>query len=92
MTFANNVLLPVLVGRAIDVSAPVTMLGAIAGFAVAGVSGSLLAIPVIGAVKAVALSMRGELPERERPEPVPLRERWRRSVLRVRRLVPHRSG
>jgi predicted PurR-regulated permease PerM len=92
MTFANNVLLPVLVGRAVDVSAPVTMLGAIAGFAVAGVSGSLLAIPVIGAVKAVALSLRGELPERERRDSVPLRDRWQRLRLRVRRLLPHRSG
>ena len=36
-TFDNNVLLPVFVGKAIDVSAPVTMLGAIGGFAVAGV-------------------------------------------------------
>jgi len=48
MTFDNNVLLPVFVGKAIDVSAPVTMLGAIGGFAVAGVAGSLLAIPIIG--------------------------------------------
>lgn len=60
MTFDNNVLLPVFVGKAIDVSAPVTMLGAIGGFAVAGVAGSLLAIPIIGAIKAVTLSMRGE--------------------------------
>lgn len=80
MTFSNNVVLPVLVGRAVDVSAPVTMLGAIAGFAVAGVTGSLLAIPVIGAVKAVALSTRGELitePQQE-PDRVRLRDRWRR--------------
>jgi predicted PurR-regulated permease PerM len=75
MTFDNNVLLPIFVGRAIDVSPPVTMLGAIAGFAVAGVSGSLLAIPVIGAVKAVALSVRGELPHTP-AEHVPLRERF----------------
>ena len=76
MTFDNNVLLPVFVGRAIDVSAPITMLGAIGGFAVAGVAGSLLAIPIIGAVKAMTLSLRGELVA---PPPlihIPLRERW----------------
>ena len=76
MTFDNNVLLPVFVGRAIDVSAPVTMLGAIGGFAVAGVAGSLLAIPIIGAVKAVTLSMRGELVAAPPIVHVPLRERW----------------
>jgi predicted PurR-regulated permease PerM len=80
MTFDNNVLLPIFVGKAIDVSAPVTMLGAIAGFAVAGVAGSLLAIPIIGAGKAIALMMRdGDAPP---PPPAPhplrsLRGRWR---------------
>ncbi len=78
MTFDNNVLLPLFVGRAVDVSAPVTMLGAIAGFAVAGVAGSLLAIPVIGAGKAVVTALRGGLaPEAPAPRRhVPLRERW----------------
>jgi len=81
MTFDNNVLLPIFVGKAIDVSAPVTMLGAIAGFAVAGVAGSLLAIPIIGAGKAIALVMRdGEVPPATAaPHPMhSLRERWRR--------------
>jgi predicted PurR-regulated permease PerM len=78
MTFDNNVLLPVFVGRAVDVSAPITMLGAIGGFAVAGVAGSLLAIPIIGAVKAVALSMRGELVTAPAQPELALRERWHR--------------
>jgi predicted PurR-regulated permease PerM len=85
MTFDNNVLLPVFVGRAVDVSAPVTMLGAIGGFAVAGVAGSLLAIPIIGAGKAVAMSLRGELlPSQATPE-LTLRERWQRLRLRLQR-------
>ncbi len=85
MTFDNNVLLPVFVGRAVDVSAPVTMLGAIGGFAVAGVAGSLLAIPIIGAGKAVAMSMRGELlPSQTTPE-LNLRERWQRVRVRFQR-------
>jgi putative heme transporter len=82
MTFDNNVLLPVFVGKAIDVSAPVTMLGAIGGFAVAGVAGSLLAIPIIGAIKAVTLSMRGELVAP--PPPVHHSLRQRRDSLRRR--------
>jgi len=82
MTFSNNVILPVLVGRAVDVSAPVTMLGAIAGFAVAGVPGALLAIPVIGASKAVAQQIRGEFQppgeaRGDRGSPS-LGDRWRR--------------
>lgn len=70
MTFSNNVLEPILVGRAVRVSAPVTMLAAVAGFSVAGVVGSLLAVPTIGAIKAVAsyLRHRGE-PGVERPTP-----------------------
>jgi predicted PurR-regulated permease PerM len=87
MTFDNNVLLPVFVGRAVDVSAPVTMLGAIGGFAVAGVAGSLLAIPIIGAGKAIALSMRGELPPSQTGPELRLRERWQRLRLRL-----HRQG
>jgi predicted PurR-regulated permease PerM len=85
MTFDNNVLLPVFVGRAIDVSAPVTMLGAIGGFAVAGVAGSLLAIPIIGAVKAMAQSMRGDLVAPPPDMGRELRERWERLGARWRR-------
>ncbi len=85
MTFDNNVLLPVFVGRAIDVSAPVTMLGAIGGFAVAGVAGSLLAIPIIGAIKAMTLSMRGELVAAPPLVHIPLRERWDHLRRRLRR-------
>lgn len=87
MTFDNNVLLPIFVGRAVDVSAPVTMLGAIGGFAVAGVAGSLLAIPIIGAIKAIALSMRGELVAPPTGPDLHLRERWERLRRRF-----HREG
>ena len=86
MTFDNNVLLPIFVGKAVDVSAPVTMLGAIGGFAVAGVAGSLLAIPIIGALKAMTLSMRGEMAPAGEPLPeLDLRERWDHLRRRFRR-------
>jgi predicted PurR-regulated permease PerM len=58
MTFSNNVLLPVIVGRAINVSPPTTMLAAIGGFAVAGIVGALFAMPVVGATKAIVLEFR----------------------------------
>ena len=58
MTFDNNVLLPVVVGRAVDVPPAVTMVAAIAGFSVAGVVGSLLAVPTVAAVKGVASFVR----------------------------------
>ena len=88
MTFDNNVLLPVFVGKAIDVSAPVTMLGAIGGYAVAGVAGSLLAIPIIGATKAVAIAMRGEVVAAPTRQHVSLGERWHR----LRRHLPGSHG
>jgi predicted PurR-regulated permease PerM len=73
MTLNNNVLLPLVVGRVVDVSAPITMLAAIGGFSVAGVVGSLLAVPTIGAVKAVTsyVRHRGE-PGYEPPGSTPM--------------------
>jgi len=58
MVFNNNVLLPLVVGRVVDVAPPITMLAAIAGFAVGGVVGSLLAVPSVGVVKAVVTHLR----------------------------------
>jgi predicted PurR-regulated permease PerM len=58
MTFNNNVLTPLVVGHAVRLSPPVTMVAALAGFSVAGVVGSLLAVPTIGAIKAVTEYLR----------------------------------
>jgi putative heme transporter len=58
MTLSNNVLEPLVVGRAVRLSPAVTMVAALAGFSVAGVVGSLLAVPTIGAIKAVATYLR----------------------------------
>ena len=58
MTFNNNVLNPIVVGHAVRLSPPVTMVAALAGFSVAGVVGSLLAVPTIGAIKAVTTYLR----------------------------------
>jgi predicted PurR-regulated permease PerM len=87
MLLTNHVLQPTIVGRAVRLSAPVTMLAAIGGFSVAGIVGALFAVPTIGAIKAVVEHVRGTEP----PEPVEgsgpgplegLRNRW--ASLRVR--------
>ena len=53
MLLTNHVLQPTIVGRAVQLSAPVTMLAAISGFTVGGVVGALFAVPTVGAIKAV---------------------------------------
>ncbi|MFS8586049.1 MAG: AI-2E family transporter, partial [Acidimicrobiia bacterium] len=59
----NNVISPAIVGRAVNLSPPTTMLAALAGAAAAGVPGALVATPLLGAVKAVYLDRRGQLDE-----------------------------
>jgi predicted PurR-regulated permease PerM len=61
----NNVISPAIVGKAVNLSPPTTMLAALVGAAAAGVPGALVATPLLGAVKAIYLDRRGDLPERE---------------------------
>ena len=58
MTFANNVLLPVILGKAVDISPLTTMVATIAGFSIGGIIGAMLAVPLIGAGKAMYLELR----------------------------------
>ena len=58
MLLTNHVLQPTIVGRAVRLSAPVTMLAAIGGFTVAGFVGALFAVPTFGAIKAVVVHVR----------------------------------
>lgn len=64
MNTENHLIQPLLIGNAVKLSPPVTMVAALLGVAVGGVVGALLVIPVIGAVKAVYLELR-------RPPPTP---------------------
>jgi putative heme transporter len=67
----NNVIGPAIVGRAVDLSPPTTMLAALIGGAAAGVPGALAATPLVGASKALFLWLRrGEEPDAD-PLPVP---------------------
>lgn len=61
----NHLIQPAIVGRAVNLSPPATMLAALVGGAAAGVPGALVATPLIGAVKALYLDSRGQMPEPE---------------------------
>lgn len=54
----NNVIQPLLVGRAVQLSPPATMAAALIGVSAGGVVGALLAVPLTGAVKAIYLERR----------------------------------
>ena len=54
----NHVLQPVIIGRAVHLSPPATMVAALVGVSAGGLVGGLFAIPLLGATKAIYLSMR----------------------------------
>jgi predicted PurR-regulated permease PerM len=58
LQFKHNALLPLVVGKAVSLSPPATMIAALVGLSAAGVVGGLLAVPLVGAVKAVYLELR----------------------------------
>lgn len=58
MNTENYIITPAIVGEAVDLSPPVTMLAALIGGAAAGVPGALAATPLCGTVKAVYLQYR----------------------------------
>ena len=63
----NHVLQPVIIGRAVRLTPPATMVAALIGVAAGGVVGGMLAIPMLGAIKAIYLALRS--PELEIPAP-----------------------
>ncbi len=65
----NNVLGPLLVGQAVKLSPLATMTAALVGVSAGGVVGALLAVPVVGAAKAVYLEVRPVSPEDDEPVP-----------------------
>jgi predicted PurR-regulated permease PerM len=85
MLLTNHVLQPTIVGRAVRLSAPVTMLAAIGGFSVAGIVGALFAVPTIGAIKAVVEHVRGTEPPEVDPAAHGLWKWWARVKGRVSR-------
>lgn len=58
MNLENHVISPAIIGPAVDVTPPTTMLAALIGGAAAGVPGALVATPLVGAVKQLYLQVR----------------------------------
>jgi predicted PurR-regulated permease PerM len=81
----NHVISPAIVGRAVNLSPPATMLAVLVGGAAAGVPGALVATPLFAASKAVYLDRRGQMPE---PETRVMRNR----LSGLRRRLPWRRG
>jgi predicted PurR-regulated permease PerM len=79
LNFENHILSPIIVGEAVDLSAPTTMVGAIVGASVAGVPGALVAVPLLGAGKAIYLEATGQSRTKAK--------RSRSVVARLRRLL-----
>jgi predicted PurR-regulated permease PerM len=64
MNFENNVIQPAVIGEAVDLTPPTTMVAALVGGAVGGVPGALVATPIVGASKRLYFEVRrGEVPE-----------------------------
>jgi predicted PurR-regulated permease PerM len=55
----NHVIQPTVVGQAVNLTPPTTMLDALIGGAAAGIPGALVATPLLGAAKALYLERRG---------------------------------
>jgi predicted PurR-regulated permease PerM len=60
MNLENHVIAPAIVGKAVDLTPPTTMVAALVGGAAAGVPGALVATPIVGAVKRLYLDFRGD--------------------------------
>lgn len=58
MNLENHVIAPAIVGQAVNLSPPTTMLAAFIGGAVAGLPGALIATPLFGAIKQLYLEFR----------------------------------
>ncbi len=61
----NNVVQPAVVGKAVNLLPPTTMLAALVGGAAAGVPGALAATPFVGTVKAIYLELKSGPPDDE---------------------------
>ncbi|MBA2325544.1 MAG: AI-2E family transporter [Actinobacteria bacterium] len=70
----NHLVGPVVIGKVVKLSPPVTMAAALIGVSAGGVVGALIAVPVIGAVKTFYLELRPDVtagPPAPEPAPAP---------------------
>jgi predicted PurR-regulated permease PerM len=67
LQFEDHILQPLIVGEAVELSPPATMVAALVGVSAAGVPGALVAVPLLGVGKAIYVELReGERPARRR--------------------------
>lgn len=59
MNFENNVIQPAIIGNAVDLSPPVSMLAVLIGGAAGGIPGALIATPLVGSAKRIYFEIRG---------------------------------
>lgn len=71
MNFENNVIQPAIIGNAVDLSPPVSMLAVLIGGAAAGIPGALVATPLVGSAKRIYFEIRGRTDDETEPEPSP---------------------
>ncbi len=87
--FENNVLQPMIVGDAVDLSPPTTMIAALVGASAFGVPGALIAVPLLGAGKAILIELGlvsvGASSDGAAAKSGPLRRAWGRKPNRARR-------
>jgi predicted PurR-regulated permease PerM len=82
LQFENHILQPLIVGQAVDLSPPATMVAALIGVSAGGVPGALVAVPTLGAAKAIYLELRDPVEAARRAR---TREQDRGWLNRVRR-------
>jgi predicted PurR-regulated permease PerM len=79
MNLENHVISPLIVGEAVDLSPPTTMLAALMGGAAGGIPGALFATPLAGAVKQLYFEFRFDRTTLDdKPRRRPLRTFFRR--------------
>lgn len=86
MNLENHIISPAIVGHAVNLTPPTTMLAAFIGGAVGGVPGALVATPLVGAVKQLYLEFRYGA------EPPPGRHRGARLKRRIQKLLRRGHG
>jgi predicted PurR-regulated permease PerM len=89
----NHVLQPTIIGDAVDLSPPATMLAALVGGATASVPGALVAVPLLGVAKQVYFELRSPgRPPRRRRRRGPVSQAVRRRFIHdaARRQTPDR--
>jgi putative heme transporter len=88
----NHLIQPMIVGEAVDLSPPTTMLAALVGGATAGVPGALIATPLVGAAKSLYLELRWGISMDAQGLSSPTQRIRRRIKRRTRGAAPEASG